>query len=216
MLAKLMPKRWVWVFLISILFNGSGAGLLSGQAQIKPEISGAPGDLKHNVAIGSCLLALMFLGVYQAQANQMPESLESQFKPENLALNFASTYCMNFACTFFHELGHGIAKKILTGSDFKIHLGKNFADKNCDERDQSLINSKYLSIDGFDPMSGFNTSESDAQGKYKQKKYTSLQKILINLAGGLSGILGYYLLRTAIFFIYNLCECENNNFFAKL
>ncbi|MFA6535421.1 MAG: hypothetical protein WCS92_04140 [Candidatus Babeliales bacterium] len=170
------------------------------------QVSVEPGDLKSNVAIGTCLLMLMFLGVYQAQINQMPESLKSQFKPQNIALNFASTYCMNFAATFFHEFGHGIAKKILVGSDFKIHLGKNSSQKTW-----PIIDSKYLSIDGFDPMVGYSSSESN-----KLVKYTSSQKILINLAGGASGILGYYFLRTFIFFIYNLYEQENTQILQNL
>ena len=174
--------------------------------KIKTELCREAGEAKYNFAAGACLLTLMFLGVYQAQIDQMPETLKSQFKPQNIALNFASTYCMNFAATFFHEFGHGIAKKMLKGCDFKIHLGKNSSQITW-----PIIDLKYLSIDGFDSMSGFNSSESN-----KLVKYTSLQKILINLAGGASGILGYYFLRTFIFFIYNFCEQENTQILQNL
>lgn len=221
-----MPKCFKLFFLIAILSNIFGRNLLSSNlptinlatgelsvspAKVNTEVLSQSGGLKNNVAIGACLLTLIFLGAYQAQIDQMPESLKSQFKPQNLALNFASSYCMNFACTFFHELGHGIAKKILTGSDFKIHLGKNYAGKNSGGIGLALIDSKYLSIDGLDPMSGFNSSES-----CKVKRYTPSQKILINLAGGASAILGYYLLRTFIFFIYNLYEQENTKILQNL
>lgn len=208
-----MPKRLKLFFLIFILFNISGRDLSPAnlsQSNLalpftgdKVDLLSEPGSLKNNIAIGACLLALIFLGVYQAQLDRMPEALKFQFKPQNLALNFASTYCMNFACTFFHELGHGIAKKILTGADFKIHLGKNSDGNNSDERAQPLIDSKYFSIDGLDPMAGFNMLKSGESEELKE--YTSLQKILINLAGGASAILGYYLLRTAIFCVQNFC-----------
>ncbi|MFH1253932.1 MAG: hypothetical protein V1646_00705 [bacterium] len=205
-----MPKRLKLFFLITMLFCGqTGFRSCSAIAQMVGQTDSGSvesGDLKGNVAISACLLTLMFLGVYQAQVDQMPESLKSQFKPQNMALNFASTYCMNFTCTFFHELGHGIAKKILVDSDFKIHLGKNSSRITC-----PIIDSKYLSIDGFDPMSGFNSSES-----CNLVRYSSLQKILINLAGGASGILGYYFLRTFIFFIYNLYEQKNTRILQNL
>ena len=180
-----MPKRLKLFFLITMLFCGqTGFRSCSAIVQMVGQTGSGSvesGDLKGNVAIGACLLTLMFLGVYQAQVDQMPESLKSQFKPQNMALNFASTYCMNFAATFFHELGHGVAKKMLMGCDFKIHLGKNSSRITC-----PIIDSKNLSIDGFDPMAGFNSSESN-----KPVKYTFSQKILINLAGGASGIFGY-------------------------
>lgn len=174
--------------------------------KIKTEICREAVDVKDNFTAAACLLGIMFLLSYQAQIDHMPQSLRSQFVPKNLAINFASSYCMNFAATFFHELGHGVAKKMLTGCDFKIHLGKNSSGRTF-----PIIDSKDLSLDGFDPMSGFNSSESN-----KNVKYTSSQKILINLAGGVSGILGYYFLRTFIFFIYNLCEQENTHFSQNL
>jgi hypothetical protein len=196
MLAKLMPKYLVFVLLISILLNLSGHNSLPAnltQAKIESEILNQAGRLKYNISMGACLLALMFLGVYQAKIDQMPESLKSQFRTQSMVLNFASSYCMNFACTFFHELGHGIAKRIITGRDFKVHVGGSYGSKKC-----GIIDLKYLSIDGFDPLVGFSSSES-----YKAEKYTSLQKIIVNLAGGVSGILGYYFLRAVIFFIHN-------------
>lgn len=152
-------------------------------------------ELKYNALCGACALFLIFLIVYECQVDHMPESLKAQFYPKNLALNFLSTYFMNFACTFFHELGHGVAKKILTGSDFKIHLGN---EKNGE--DQSIIDSKFLSIDGIDSLLGYNVAND------KNLKYNKLQKIIINISGGVSGILGYYLLRTIIFFVYNICD----------
>jgi hypothetical protein len=176
---------------------------LSLPAKIKTELLQVANESKYNFTSGACLLTIMFMLCYQAQVDQMPDSLKSQFRPQNLALNFASTYFMNFACQFFHELGHGLAKKIVAGCDFKIHLGKcssgdSSSGENSSGTAQALIDSKYLSLDGFDPNLGFNTAESKSV-----KKYTATQKIIINLAGGLSGIFGYYLLRTAIFFIQN-------------
>lgn len=160
-----------------------------------------PADNKNNLIIASCLLSLLFLGVYKAQVNNMPELLKSQFEPKNLAVNFVCNYFMNIAATFFHELGHGLAKKALIGCDFKIHLGKNSADGGT-----PLFNSKYLSIDGLDPVAGFNTVASGSN------KYSRLQKILINLSGGCAGMLGYCFIRAAIFLIYNFCNHENLSF----
>lgn len=199
-----MPRRIVLSLLICLFIS---AATMSSQAtpplhsRIKTALINQCDDMKYNATSGSCLLILMFLLSYQAQPDRMSEDLSSQFKPKNLALNFASTYGMNFACQFFHELGHGLAKKILARRDFKIHLGKGSTNKN-----PPLIDSKYISLDGFDPILGFNTALSGPT-----KKYNSMQKIFINLAGGLSGIIGYYLLRTLISFGSNLHAGKNDS-----
>lgn len=146
-----------------------------------------------NSFIGACFLSLIFLNhadiSYKGQ-----ESFNLQFRPENLLCNLASTYFMNFICNFCHELGHGLTKKILCGCDFTIHLGCSPDDKN-----QAIIDSRYVSLEGLDPLAGFNSHECSSVHNFNKS-----QKILINLSGGMAGMLA----NCALKFLYNLLTKE--------
>jgi hypothetical protein len=161
-------------------------------------------EQKYNFVLGACLLSLSLL-LHELESDTIPDTLKRQFMPKNLATNFTSNYLMNFIVTFFHELGHGVAKKVLTGCDFKIHLGKN-----SNTVGMPILDSKYFAIDGLDSMAGFNTAGLGI------KRYSPLQKILINLSGGVAGILGYFVLRTVIFLISDNSKNLKNIFYRAI
>lgn len=136
---------------------------------------------KLNFVLGLCCLSLLIFTVYQRESDEVPVQLKDQFNPESLILNFLATYSMNFICTFFHELGHGLASKFLTGRIFNIHLGAG-----ADDDPITLFECKGVYLDGFDPLVGFTKHfESKEFRKAVLKAYkeffVSHQRELIDL-----------------------------------
>ena len=148
--------------------------------------------------------AIAILVTYYFAANeQAQKTLEKQFHPKKLAINFTKEYLTHFLVSFSHELGHALMAKFLNGDPIDIHLGKN-SHKN----QSAILASKHISLDGLCPTTGYSLYtipyEDDGK-KINKKKHAS-----ILLAGGISGILTSYIIKIVTHFFKNIDKSNNS------
>lgn len=93
-----------------------------------------------------CLLELLFV----TGNDTVQTALLEQAHPTKLIKNFVHEYGSYALVTFFHELGHALAAKIINNNPIAVHLGSN------DPAAKPLISLPGISIDGLQPNQGYS------------------------------------------------------------
>jgi hypothetical protein len=98
------------------------------------------------------ILATEIGAIYYASSNQKQwDNFKHQLTLQELAPNLIITFIRAFLTTAGHEFGHALAAKILSDSKIDVHIGATSQQKS-----QGLIKLPGLTIDKFDPNSGYS------------------------------------------------------------
>lgn len=114
-------------------------------------------------------------------STQAQKVILEQLTPQNITTTAAHEYLTHLITTIIHEGGHAATAAALTGASPTINLGSASNTK-------PLISLGKVNITGINPATGLTT--------FKIPQNTSAEKkAAIFLAGGISGIIGHYLIK---------------------
>jgi len=175
--------------LSSIQANTPEAHTNSLNHQVNQAISISPQNISTFLTL--CCLAIA--------ANKENKSLKEQFNPTTFIKNFIEVYGTAFFVTLCHELGHAVTGRLLEKSNIDVHIGKT-------NGSAPLIGLGPISIESLNPFIGYSRGI---------RSYSKVNSCLILAAGPLSGIVGYYFIKTLKNTVHILTNKQQNLSFSE-
>ncbi len=95
-------------------------------------------------------LTLLYIELFYLTAqNSSKQAVRDQLATDQLCKNFLKEYFSHFIATFFHETGHALVAKALTGKQTKVHLG------STNSTTKPYLTAGNYTLNGLNPSQGF-------------------------------------------------------------
>ncbi len=148
--------RYSFVLCLTLIFSG----FIGARPQSRVTQQAIEKPLRRNLGIKAPTLGQIAIITLAAEllvlmgSESTQQNLKEQITPLALLKNFITQYTSHATATFFHELGHAVATRLLTNQPTTIHLG------NVQHQDPPLLDLGCIKIEGLSPTAGTTSIES--------------------------------------------------------